>query len=149
MALNLYREASGIQDELLYASVVQVQIKAKDDQISGLQQEVREGEAESAALRQQVQQLQSELASRRSALAAAQGELASTREKLAQARQQQDDSLTRLLENQLLTQEEQINSQRTQLAALEQRAGGSAVGGVYAATPTLEILDPVFVATRR
>ena len=48
---------------------------------------------------QVVQQLQSELASRRSALAAAQSELASTREKLAQARQQQDDSLTRLLEN--------------------------------------------------
>src|SRR5687768_10024349 len=149
MALNLYREASGIQDELLYASVVQVQIRAKDEQISGLQQEVREGEAESAALRQQVQELQAELAQRRNALAAAQGELASTREKLAQARQQQDDSLTRLLENQLLTQEEQINSQRTQLAALEQRAGGgTTAGGVYAATPTLEILDPVFVATR-
>lgn len=148
MALNLYREASGIQDELLYASVVEVQIRAKDEQISGLQQEVREGEAESAALRQQVQQLQAELAQRRNALSAAQAELASTKEKLAQARQQQDDSLTRLLENQLLTQEEQINSQRTQLAALEQRAGGSTAGGLYAATPTLQILDPVFVATR-
>ncbi|WP_146910114.1 caspase family protein [Arenimonas daejeonensis] len=67
-------------------------------------------------------------------------------EKLAQARQQQDDSLTRLLENQLLAQEEQINSQRTQLASLEQRAG--AAGGMYAAAPMLEILDPVFVATR-
>ena len=148
MALNLYREASGIQDELLYASVVQVELKAKDEQITGLQQEVRAGEEESAALRQQVQQLQAELAQRRSALQAANAELESTRGKLAQARQQQDDSLTRLLENQLLSQEEQINAQRTQLAALEQRAGSPASGAVYAANPTLEILDPVFVATR-
>jgi hypothetical protein len=146
MALNLYREASGIQDELLYASVVQVQIKAKDEQITGLQQQVQEGEAESAALRQQVQQLQKELAQRRSALQEAQRQLGETQAKLAQARQRQDDDLTKLLENQLLAQEEQINSQRTQLVALESRAG--AAGGTYAAAPMLEILDPVFVATR-
>lgn len=146
MALNLYREASGIQDELLYASVVQVQIKAKDEQITGLQQQVQEGEAESAALREQVQQLQKELAQRRSALQEAQRQLGETQAKLAQARQRQDDDLTKLLENQLLAQEEQINSQRTQLVALESRAG--AAGGTYAAAPTLEILDPVFVATR-
>lgn len=146
MALNLYREASGIQDELLYASVVQVQIKAKDEQITGLQQQVQEGEAESAELRQQVEKLQRELQQRRSALQAAQSELASTQQKLAQARQQQDDDLTKLLENQLLSQEEQINSQRTQLASLEQQAGSA--GGMYAAAPMLEILDPVFVATR-
>ena len=30
-ALNLYRQASGIQDDLLYSSVVEVQMKAKDD----------------------------------------------------------------------------------------------------------------------
>ncbi len=146
MALNLYREASGIQDELLYASVVQVQIKARDEQITGLQQQVQEGEAESAALRQQVQQLQKELAQRRSALQEAQRQLGETQAKLAQARQRQDDDLTRLLENQLLAQEEQINSQRTQLVALENRAGSA--GGTYAAAPMLEILDPVFVATR-
>jgi hypothetical protein len=146
MALNLYREASGIQDELLYASVVQVQIKAKDEQITGLQQQVQEGEAESAALREQVQQLQRELAQRRGALQEAQRQLGETQAKLAQARQRQDDDLTKLLENQLLAQEEQINSQRTQLVALESRAG--AAGGAYAAAPMLEILDPVFVATR-
>jgi hypothetical protein len=150
MALNLYREASGITDELMYASVVQVQIKAKDEQISGLQTQVAESEAESEALRRQVEQLQRELAQRRSALNAANAELASTRDKLAQARQQQDDSLATLLENQLLAQEEQINAQRTELVALEARAGSGApaAGGVYAAAPTLEILDPVFVATR-
>jgi hypothetical protein len=146
-ALNLYREASGIEDELMYASVVQVEIKARDQKITGLEQQVQAGEAESAALREQVRQLQQELARRRSALADAQRQLSDTQAKLAQARQQQDDELTQLLENQLLAQEEQINSQRTQLASLEQRAGASA-GGVYAAAPMLEILDPVFVATR-
>lgn len=148
MALNLYREASGIQDELLYASVVQVQIKAKDEQITGLQQEVAEGEAQQAELREQVQQLQRELAQRRTALQAANRELSDTQAKLAQARQQQDSDLTKVLENQLLAQEEQINSQRTQLASLEQRAGAAGAGGSYAAVPMLEILDPVFVATR-
>ena len=54
-ALNLYREASGIEDELMYASVVQVQIRAKDEQITGLQEQVQAGEAESAALREQVE----------------------------------------------------------------------------------------------
>ena len=147
MALNLYREASGIQDELLYASVVQVQIRAKDEQITGLQQQVEQGEAESAALRAQVQQLQQELAQRRQALDAARRELGDTRAKLEQARASQDDDLTRLLENQLLSQEEQINSQRSQLVALEQRAG-AAGGSIAAAMPMLEILDPVFVATR-
>ena len=148
-ALNLYREASGIQDELLYASVVQVQISTRDEKITGLQQQVQAGEAESAQLREQVQKLQRELQERRGALEAARRELSATREKLVQARRQQDDDLTKLLENQLLAQEEQINSQRTQLASLEQRAGSTgAAGGVYAAAPMLEILDPVFVATR-
>lgn len=147
MALNLYREASGIQDELLYASVVQVEIKAKDEQITGLQQQVAEGEQESAELRAQVQQLQRELQQRRGALEEARRKLSDTQAQLAQARQQQDSDLTKLLENQLLAQEEQINSQRTQLASLEQKAGASA-GGTYAAAPMLEIIDPVFVATR-
>ena len=38
------------------------------------------------------------------------------------ARASRDDQLTQLLENQLLAQQEQINDQRTQLAALEREA---------------------------
>lgn len=148
MALNLYREASGIQDELMYASVVAVQLKAKDDVITGLEGQVAEGEAERAALQAQVEQLQRELASKRSALSAANAELAATRDRLAQAREAQDDSLTRLLESQLVAQEDQINSQRAELAALESRAGGVGGATMYAGVPTLEIIDPVFVATR-
>src|SRR5690606_30948653 len=145
-ALNLYREASGIEDALMYASVVQVEIRARDERITGLEQQVREGEAESARLREQVEQLKRELAQRRNALQQAQRELVDTRNKLAEARQAQDDDLTRLLENQLLAQEEQLNAQRTRLAALERRAGSTG-GGLYAA-PMLEVLDPVFVAAR-
>jgi hypothetical protein len=147
MALNLYREASGIQDELLYASVVQVQLKAKDDTIGALQSEVAAGEAEQAELRQQVASLQGQLADRRRALAAAQSQLADTQSKLAEARQGTDPELSKFLENQLLTQEQEITSQRTQIASLEQRAGsGTLLAG--GAPVTLEILDPTFVATR-
>lgn len=145
-ALNLYREASGIEDELLYASVVQVEIRAKDERISGLQQQVEEGEAESAALREQVRKLEQELVQRRSALQQTRQELARTEQRLADARASRDDQLTQLLENQLLTQQEQINDQRTQLAALERQAGSG--GAMLASAPRLEILDPVFVATR-
>lgn len=147
MALNLYREASGIEDELLYGSVVQVEIRARDERITGLEQQVKEGEAESAALREQVKALRAELEQRRAALGKAQAELADTRRRLDEARAGQDDELTRLLENQLLAQEEQINSQRTRLASLERQAGGAS-GAMLAGTPMLEILDPVFVATR-
>ena len=146
MALNLYREGSGLQDELLYASNVEVQFKAKDAQISGLQTQVQAEQASSAELRQEVKQLQSQLDERRRALQSSQRQLAETQNKLSQARQSEDKGLAKLLENQLLTQEEQINSQRTQIASLEQRSGS---GQVLAGAPgVLEILEPTFVATR-
>lgn len=145
-ALNLYREASGIQDELLYASNVEVQFKAKDEQISGLQTQVQTEQVNSAELKEQVKQLQQQLAERRRALEASQSQLRDTQGKLAHAKQAQDVGLTRLLENQLLSQEQQITSQRTQIASMEQRSGS---GAVMAGTPgVLEILDPIFVATR-
>ena len=148
LALNLYREGSGLQDELLYASEVEVQFKEKDATISGLQTQVQEAKEDSAELRAQVAQLQSQLAERRSALAASQRELSATQSKLAEARASQDTGLSKLLENQLLAQEQQISTQRTQIAALEQRSGGSG-GAVLAGSPgSLQILDPIFVATR-
>ncbi len=148
MALNLYREASGLQDELLYASNVEVQFKAKDEQISGLQSQVQSEQADSAELREQVRQLQQQLAERRRALETSQRQLKETQGQLSKARQEQDVGLTRLLENQLLTQEQQINAQRTQIASLETRAGSGA-GGVMASGPgVLEVLEPTFVAMR-
>jgi len=152
MALNLYREGAGIQDELLYASVVQVQLKAKDETIGQLQGQVAAGQAESAELRAQVASLQGQLSERRRALAAAQSELASTQSKLEQARAQAqagggDPELQKFLENQLVAQEQEITHQRTQIASLEQRTGGGTLLA-GAAPVTMEILDPTFVATR-
>ncbi len=147
MALNLYREASGITDELLYASEVEVQFKAKDATITGLQTQVQTAQADSAELREQVKELQQQLAERRRALQASQGQLLETQQKLASAKQSQDSGLTRLLENQLLAQEQQITVQRTQIASMEQRS--TAGGPVLAGSPgSLSILDPIFVATR-
>jgi hypothetical protein len=146
-ALNLYREASGIQDELLYASVVEVQFKAKEAEISGLQTQVQSEQATSAGLREEVKQLQQQLAERRHALENSQRELSDTQAKLAKAKQSQDTGLSRLLENQLLSQEQKISSQKTEIASLEQRS--SAGGPVMAGSPgVMEILDPTFVATR-
>lgn len=148
MALNLYREGSGIQDELLYASEVEVQLKAKDEQIGTLQGQVESERERSEQLQQQVRQLQQQLAERRSALQAAQRQLQETESRLAEAKQGQDRDLVRLLENQVLSQQQQISGQRDQIASLEQRAGVSA-GGLLAAAPVkLDILSPTFVAVR-
>jgi uncharacterized caspase-like protein len=147
MALNLYREGSGIQDELLYASEVEVEFKKKDATIAGLQGQVQEAQADSAELRQQVEQLKSQLAERRRALETSQRELSATQDKLAQAQAAKDTGLSKLLENELLAQEQKINSQRTQIAALESRAGGGGTA-IAANAGALQILDPIFVATR-
>ena len=145
LALNLYREASGIKDELLYASNVEVQFKARDQQISQLQGQVQSEQANSAELREQVRVLQQQLQERRHALESSQSQLRDTQNKLAQAKQSQDAGLTKLLENQLLAQEQQINDQRSQIASMEQRVGA---GSAVAVAGTLEILNPSFVATR-
>jgi len=149
-ALNLYREASGIQDELLYSSNVEIQLKAKDETIGTLQGQVATEQATSAALREQVEQLQRELNDRRNALQETQRQLQATQTKLSQAKQSQDLELTRLLETQLLSQEQQIKTQNTQIAALESRSGSLSNGSTMMAgrAVTLEILEPSFVATR-
>lgn len=145
-ALNLYREASGIQDELLFASAVEVQMKAKDERITDLQGQVQTEQQRSQQLQQRVEQLQRELASKRQALQQSQNALRDTETKLANAKQAEDKELTRFLENQLLSQERQIAAQRSQIASLERRSASG--GGVMAGGPSFEILEPLLVATR-
>ncbi len=147
MALNLYREASGIQDELLYSSVVEVQMKAKDEQIGTLQGQVESEKATSSQLREQLKRTQEQLNNQRRALQQSQAALQQTQSQLQQAKQQKDDELTKLLENQMLGQEQQINSQRQQIATLERRAGGVDTS-VYAGGANFNILEPSLVATR-
>ena len=147
-ALNLYREASGIQDELLYSSVVEVQMKAKDDKIGTLQTQVESEKANSAELREQLKRTQEQLGNQRRALQQSQAQLQQTQSQLQQAKQQKDDELTKLLENQMLGQEQQINSQRQQIATLERRAGGGADTTLFAGGANFNILEPNLVATR-
>jgi hypothetical protein len=147
-ALNLYREASGIQDELLYSSVVEVQMKAKDNQIGSLQGQVKTEMANAAQLRQQLAKTQEQLSFQRKALQQTQTQLEQTQQQLAQAKQAKDDELTKLLENQLLGQEQQINSQRMQIATLENRTNAANPNGVFAGGPNFNILEPNIVATR-
>ena len=147
-ALNLYREASGNQDELLYSSVVEVQMKAKDDKIGTLQTQVESEKANSAELREQLKRTQEQLGSQRRALQQSQAQLQQTQSQLQQAKQQKDDELTKLLENQMLGQEQQISSQRQQIATLERRAGGGADTTLFAGGSNFNILEPNLVATR-
>ncbi len=148
MALNLYREASGIQDELLYSSVVEVEMKAKDDKIGTLQGQVESEKANSAELREQLKRTQDQLNNQRRALQQSQAQLQQTQSQLQQAKQQKDDELTKLLENQMLGQEQQINAQRQQIATLERRAGGAADTTLFAGGANFNILEPSLVATR-
>ncbi|MGH8500621.1 MAG: hypothetical protein ACRERV_17675, partial [Methylococcales bacterium] len=147
MALNLYRAASGIQDELLYSSVVEVEMKAKDDKIGTLQTQVESEKANSAELREQLKRTQDQLNNQRRALQQSQAQLQQTQSQLQQAKQQKDDELTKLLENQMLGQEQQINAQRQQIATLERRAGGADTT-LFAGGANFNILEPSLVATR-
>jgi len=147
-ALNLYREASGIQDELLYSSVVEVQMKAKDDKIGTLQTQVESEKATTAELREQLKRTQEQLGNQRRALQQSQAQLQQTQSQLQNAKQQKDDELTKLLENQMIGQEQQISSQRQQIATLERRAGGGADTTLFAGGANFNILEPNLVATR-
>ena len=86
-ALNLYREASGVtNDDLIFASTVQVELQAKDAQITELKQTVATEHATEEQLRDQVKQLQTQLDQRKQALDTAQHDLGDTQAKLEKAR---------------------------------------------------------------
>ncbi len=86
-ALNLYREAAGVQnDELLFASAVQVQLEARDSEIGALRSTVEQQRQESDQLRARVADLESQLARRRQALQTSQSELERLKGQLADAR---------------------------------------------------------------
>lgn len=65
----------------------------------------------------------------------------------AAGRKQEDWQLMKLLENQLSARESEIRLQQAQIALLEQQQA-VASGGLIAAAPTLEIIDPPLTVTR-
>lgn len=124
-ALNLYREASGISgDELVFASTVQVQLQAKDTEISGLRDTVQARERESAALRQENAALKTQLGERRKVLETAQRELQQTRAKLKDARLATGVDLATLdrLRGDLDTRSAAIDRESAQLRAQQQES---------------------------
>jgi len=144
MAVNLYRRGAGIEDELLYASVVQVELQQRDERIGALEADVARERATAEALRAEVARLTTQLEERRRALSAARSELEATRRKLEAAKQADDVALQRLLENSLADQEVQLARQRNLIASLERRVGE----GGAALVARLELIDPPLVAMR-
>jgi predicted nucleic acid-binding Zn-ribbon protein len=120
-ALNLYREASGVTgDELIFESTVQLQLQAKDTQISELKQSVATEQATSEQLREQVKQLQSQLDQRKQALESSQQALNDTQAKLAKAR-----AATGASEAQISQLRAQMQSSADALASAQDNSGGA------------------------
>jgi hypothetical protein len=81
-ALNLYREASGSKDELLFASTVTAQAEAAKAEISALRQTVESQKAEAERLRTEIGDLKQQLGERRAALDGNEREIARLRAEL-------------------------------------------------------------------
>lgn len=81
-ALNLYREASGSKDELLFASTVTAQAEAAKAEISALRATVESQKAEAERLRAEIGDLRKQLGERRAALQGNEQEIARLRAEL-------------------------------------------------------------------
>lgn len=81
-ALNLYRQASGSKDELLFASAVTAQAEAAKAEIAALRQTVDAQREEAARLREEIDGLKRQLGERRAALQDGERELARLRAEL-------------------------------------------------------------------
>lgn len=138
-AINLYREASGIKDKLLYASVVDVQLKAKDVQIQSLEQTVQRTQAENTQLKaqlaskkQQLQRAQRSLSATQSKLNSTQARLGSQAKQLSSARQALSDQQRAFIT--MKTEHEQAIKRVQSL----QSSGGSTLAEAKAKVRALE-----------
>jgi predicted nucleic acid-binding Zn-ribbon protein len=111
-ALNLYRESAGAGDELLYASVVQVEFQKRDATIAAQREEI-------AALEQRVGELESELKQRRADAASARDEAERLRSELAEVRERAgaDSADLQALRSRIENQESELQSLRERLAS--------------------------------
>lgn len=86
-ALNLYRQAAGLQDDaLVFASTMQSEIHSRESRIGALEQQVQSSQAEAGALRARVAELEDQLEARRRALQSSEQELEQTRTRLQEVR---------------------------------------------------------------
>lgn len=111
-ALNLYRESAGAGDELLYASVVQVEFQKRDATIAAQREQIQ-------ALEQRVGELESELQQRRAEAASARGDAERLRAQLAEVRERAgaDRADLQALRSRIENQESELQSLRERLAS--------------------------------
>lgn len=118
-ALNLYRQGSGVRDELLFASTVTAQTERSQAQIQQLQQDLATQQEKNRGLAQQVARLEGELAQRRQDLHGAEQALERARQAVIDKQVMLDsgqgaETLQRL-RRQLQDQEAQLARERAQL----------------------------------
>ncbi|MGH8041128.1 MAG: caspase family protein, partial [Rudaea sp.] len=127
-ALNLYREASGIDnDKLVFASTVEAEVREAKSESNALREQLASEQQKSAQLRAQVGKLQSDLLQRQKNYQKSQSDLDSVRRKLdaEQARVGADkDPAYAKLQTQTQFNEKQLVAQRDSLQA-EQQAGAA------------------------
>ncbi len=123
-ALNLYREASGIDnDKLVFASTVEAEVREAKNESATLREQLANEQQKSAQLRAQVGKLQSDLQHKQKNYQKSQSELDSVRHKLdvEQARVGVDkDPAFARLQAQAQSNEKQLAAQRDSLQAEQQ-----------------------------
>jgi predicted nucleic acid-binding Zn-ribbon protein len=122
LATNLWRQAVGIQDELVLASDLQGFKTAAESRIEQLTQELRARSAEADSLRLDLVAAQQEVSTRRDTVNRSQAELAELRRAVAEARSVTtgaDPERVAQLERELAAKQRQIEEQDYQVASLE------------------------------
>lgn len=160
-ALNLYRQASGLDDTIAYASTFEAQSRVLEQTVAGLRQDLAAREAEVAALRNRLEQAEEALGRERNESGRLEQDLQAARQALER---RQDDpagvSPEELaeLQAQVRTKEAELAQQRARITQLQNEAsaarealaerGERAVVAGAPAGPTIEMLDPPVIVTR-
>ncbi len=156
-ALQAEREASerrraDVERQLaeLRTREASAQSGGSSEALAGIREQAAALTASLAQVTERAEAMQAQLASNQSLLDAEKMKYEARIAELeaaAAGRKQEDWQLMKLLENQLAARESEIRTQQAQIALLEQRAA-VASGGLIAAVPTLEIIDPPLTLTR-
>ena len=154
-AMNLYREASGLPEDVEFVS--SIEMSAKNEQISALQNEVDQLSIEQKELKQQLEASQIQAASASRQQQQLEKELISLRDELEVLAQKDATSeLTIKLQQDIALREKSLATQRKIIAKLGQQAlkfkaqlsDLSEKQFQMAAAPTIELYDPLLRLTR-
>lgn len=123
LATNLWRQATGLGENLVLASDAEAARTAAEQRVAQLTSQLRTRNAEADALRLELTEAQSGLAARRESLLGASEEVAALQRQLAQARVPQaapaDTGRVAELERELRDRQQRLEDQQFQLESLE------------------------------